>query len=536
MINLLADTTSNMQTNFGSVDWAIVIVYLMASVAVGLIANRYISQLSDFLVAGRTLRIYLGIATMTGTEIGLITLMYAAEDGFNKGLAAFHIGIVWGLGTVILGLTGFVVYRLRQSGVMTIPEYYGMRYNVPVRWLGGVILAVAGILNMGLFLRAGADFITAVTGLNSHGWLAVIMTSLMALVLLYTILGGMVSIIITDLVQFIVLGIGMFLVTYLMIKNIGWEDIFRISAESKGVEGLNPFESQSGYGVVYVLSMLLVVVSCGMTWQSVTMRTFATRSPRVAQKLYIWSALTFCARFIIPAFWGVCAFVFLQLPENAELAARFVSTPDAPEGMYKPIQAMPVMIGHVVPSVLLGIVVAAMVAAFMSTHDSYLLSWASVLTQDVVGPLVPGMGDKARIRLTRVFILLIGLFLLYWGLWYPAPASLWDYMATTGAIYFSGASAVVVCGLYWKRASNAGALAALLMGLLAMAPIFKKWVPADLVGDGSFLYKVVHDDSVSRVTAFAASWLAMVIFSLLIPNRKANGPAIDQPVVQEVSS
>jgi len=513
---LLAETSVSLQTNFGGVDWAIVVVYLLVSVVVGVYANKYISQLSDFLVAGRTIRIYLGIATMTGTEIGLITLMYAAGDGFNKGFASFHIGIVWGVGTIFLGLTGFVVYRLRQLGVMTIPEYYGMRYNVPVRWLGGLILALAGILNMGLFLRAGADFITGVTGLNSHGWLTAIMTALMALVLLYTILGGMVSIIITDLVQFIVLSTGMIMVTYFAVDYIGWTSVFQMSAQAKGIEGLNPFVENSGYGVMYIISMLLLVVSCGMSWQSVTMRTFATRNPKVAKNLYVWSAITFCARFVIPAFWGICAFIFLQLPENADLYKLFAKTPDAPAGMYKPIQAMPVMIGHVVPSVLLGLVVAAMVAAFMSTHDSYLLSWAGVLTQDVVAPLKPDMSDKSRIRLTRLFIFLIGIFLLYWGLWYPAPASLWDYMATTGTIYFSGASALLVCGLYWRRASNAGAMASLLAGLIALAPIFKKWLPVDVDNP---IYKFANEEHVCRVFAFIASWLAMIVFSLLLPNR-----------------
>ena len=154
----LAEASAGIQTNFGRLDWAIVVVYVLGSVAIGVYANRYIGRLSDFLVAGRAVRVYLGIATMTGTEIGLITLMYAAGDGFTRGLASFHVGVIYGAATAFVGLTGFIIYRLRQAGVMTIPEYYGRRYDMSVRWLGGLILAAAGIMNMGLFLRAGADF------------------------------------------------------------------------------------------------------------------------------------------------------------------------------------------------------------------------------------------------------------------------------------------------------------------------------------------------------------------------------------------
>jgi SSS family solute:Na+ symporter len=502
-----------------------VVAYLLLSVAFGIYANRYIGRLSDFLVAGRAVRTYLGIATITGTEIGLITLMYAAGDGYNKGLAAMHIGVAWGAGASLIGLTGFIIYRLRMTGVMTIPEYYGQRYNMPVRWVGGVILAFAGILNMGLFLRAGADFITAVTGLHSEGWLKLIMTILMALVLLYTILGGMVSIIITDLVQYIVLSFGMVVVTLFAVHHIGWSTIFEVTAEAKGEVGLNPFAADSGYGWMYVISMILMAFSATSLWQSATLRALSAREGRTAKKIYTWAGVTFFARIAIPAFWGACAFVFLSLPENADLAARFAETPDATGNMLKPIQAMPVMLGQIMPPILLGLIVAAMIAAFMSTHDSYLLSWASVLTQDVVAPLLKKeLSDSRRILLTRLFIVAQGIYLLIWGLWFPAPASLWDYMATTGTVYLSGASAVVVCGLYWRRASNAGALAALLIGLVAVLPIFKHWLPpqwmvTSMPGLADIVKQIVNQEYITRVFAFAASWLAMIIFSLIFPRR-----------------
>jgi solute:Na+ symporter, SSS family len=113
-----------------------------------------------------------------------------------------------------------------------------------------------------------------------------------------------------------------------------------------------------------------------------------------------------------------------------------------------------------------------MIAAFMSTHDSYLLCWSSVLTQDVIAPIREAQGrplsSKARVTLTRVLIVAIGMYILYWGLIYRGDDDIWDYMAVTGAIYFTGAFALLVGGLYWRRASSTGAFLALLTGMSAI--------------------------------------------------------------------
>ena len=104
------------ETNFGSLDWGIVAIYLAGSVVIGLIANRYVRNMADFVVAGRSLRSSLGIATMIGSELGLITVMYNAQLGFDGGFAAFHIGLLAGIVTLIVGLTGFIVAAAARHG------------------------------------------------------------------------------------------------------------------------------------------------------------------------------------------------------------------------------------------------------------------------------------------------------------------------------------------------------------------------------------------------------------------------------------
>jgi SSS family solute:Na+ symporter len=135
---------------------------------------------------------------------------------------------------------------------------------------------------------------------------------------------------------------------------------------------------------------------------------------------------------------------------------------------------MPLLLGKIMPAGLLGLLVAGLLAAFMSTHDSYLLAWSAVISQDIIGPLTPRgkLADRQSILVTRVSIVAIGVFLLIWGVWYELPESVWTYMAVTGTVYLSGAATALIGGMYWPAASSTGALMCLLGGLTALPVLF----------------------------------------------------------------
>lgn len=255
------------QSNFSTIDWAIVAAYLLGSVAIGFYANRYVSNMADYVVAGRALRTCLAIATMVGSELGLITVMYSAQKGFTGGFAAFHIGLVAGVITLVVGLTGFIVVPLRRAGVMTIPEYYEQRFGRGVRVFGGTMLALAGILNMGMFLRAGSIFVVGLTGMESEFAIKIVMSVLLGLVLVYTILGGMISVVITDYIQFIVLSFGLLAACAFAVRELGWSSIVAGVQAVQGVGGFDPFKAE-GFGTDYVIWMMFLgLISC-CVWQT----------------------------------------------------------------------------------------------------------------------------------------------------------------------------------------------------------------------------------------------------------------------------
>lgn len=459
----------SIESNFGWFDWAIVAVYLAGTVWIGVRANRLIRGMDDYVVAGRRLKSALAVATMIGSELGLVTVVYSAQKGFTGGFAAFHIGLIAGIVTLLVGLTGFIVVPLRSMGVMTIPEFYERRFSRGVRITGGLILSISGILNMGLFLKAGALFVTALTGLRDPVWVSVVMTVLLVLVLIYTVLGGMVSVVLTDYVQFVVLSFGLLAAAGLSVFHLGWGRIVASVTKVHGASGFDPLIEGSGFGPTYVVWMIFTagLVSCAV-WQTSVMRACAAESVEVVRRLYRWSSIGFLVRFVVPQFLGICALTYL-LDHEAGRSIFFDEGLRPTADPTTSLQAMPMFLSQLLPVGLIGLIGAGLLAAFMSTHDSYLLCWSSVIVQDVISPLTGDrLTDRTRLLLSRVLIVTIGIFLLVWGLWYELGQDLWDYMAVSGAIYFTGAFALLLTGLYWKRANTLGAYLALGAGCFAV--------------------------------------------------------------------
>jgi len=383
---------------------------------------------------------------------------------------------------------------------------------------------------MGLFLKAGAIFIANVTGLQAEMHIKWIMTVMLGLVLAYTMLGGMLSVVLTDYVQFVMLSLGVFVTTLLALRKVGWSNLVHAVMEHKGPGGVNPLASES-FGLSYVLFMCFVGIAAVMTWQPNVMRACAAKDTRTAKRMFIGGSVGFLIRQLIPALWGICAFAYVM--SRPGLAAWFA------EGSGKTsMDAMPFFIGQLLPTGLLGLMTAAMLAAFMSTHDSYLLSWSSVIVQDIVAPMFPrGLSQRARIWCTRTGILAIGIFLLLFGLWYPmAGQALWNYMAITGSIYFAGATVVIIAGAYWRRASSAGAVAAMIAGIgsvLALAPVKSAVLPAvcRALGLGratsAALDARLTEANITLSCAALALFL-MVVFSLVLPDRGRTGRSLEE--------
>ena len=110
--------------------------------------------------------VYLGIASLAATEFGIVTCMYTAEAAYKYGFAGATPGLCHALAMLLVGMTGFCIKPLRDSGALTIPELFERRFGPGVRWAAGFVIVLGGLLNMGVFLRIGGEFLLLVAGLG----------------------------------------------------------------------------------------------------------------------------------------------------------------------------------------------------------------------------------------------------------------------------------------------------------------------------------------------------------------------------------
>jgi SSS family solute:Na+ symporter len=299
-------------------------------------------------------------------------------------------------------------------------------------------------------------------------YLNIVMTAILLLELLYTVLGGMVSVVITDFIQFAALSLGTVVVTGVCIYNAGWQKMHDAVWSGMGPSGFNPIVSPY-FGWAYIGFQVLLWMGVNTCWQTTAMRTFSTRDAEVSRRVFTWTGMIFLGRGMLPMLWGIAALAMLGPGHNA-------------------MEAMPQLLSRILPAGLRGIVVAGMLAATMSVNSSYLLGWSSVIAQDIVGPLRrEPLGARSQVRLNRATNLAVSLFVMFWGLWYKLPGPAYFYLSMTATIFLGGAFAGIVGGLYWKRANVAGGYAAMLGGAAGSLAFFFLGWPASWAGFGAFV-------------------------------------------------
>jgi SSS family solute:Na+ symporter len=482
-------------------DGSIVGVYLLVTMVAGLMVRKYVGKVEDFLVAGREMNLYLGIASLAATEFGIVTCMYTAQNGYQYGFAGAVPGLTNFLAMLVVGWTGFCIKPLRDSGVITIPEMFEKQFGPHIRWAAGVVIVLGGLLNMGVFLRVGGQFLvlccgidkvnTGIEFMDAHK-LEVMMTVLLAGVALYTILGGMLSVL-----QFVVMSVGLIAVTVLVLMNVGWDKLVDTVQVHYGAAGFNPFLNPK-MGWEYVLFNILLNTAVVLTWQTCIARVLAAKDTDTGRKVYTGTSFFFICRFLIPGIWGIAALAMLPVGTDS-------------------LEAMPRFISTFVPVGLMGLLIAAMLAADMSTDSSYMLTWASVIYNDILAPFRKGKqwSERKGLFMNRSIVALIGIFLLFYGLWYPLKGDLWTYLGVTGTIYLASMSVLLISCCYWKRANNWGAAAAIIFG--AGIPI-GYLVLEQLSVTKAMAAKI--GPYYSGIATYLIVALAMVVGSLLKPQPK----------------
>jgi SSS family solute:Na+ symporter len=437
--------------SFSLLDWLLVGGFLAFYAYLGFRARKHSSSVDEFLVMGRRLGPVWGVATLAATETGLITLIYFAEEAYLSGFVAFSVAGLAALTMWFVGKTGFIVKRLRALEVRTVPEYMEARFNPQVRSIAGLATFTVGVLNMGIFLQAESSFMAIIMGIPESRIL-IVMAVMLVVVVAYTMLGGMYSVVLTDVVQFVMIVFGVSITTWLLVSAAGgWGRMVDAVSFYYGDAGFHLWKAPR-FGALFLSWTTLYYLSGWSTWQPVVARILSMKDIKTALSLYRISSVFMFMRAAFPMIWGIAALAFLGKTGQSSMA-------------------LPTMLVGILPAGLIGLVTVGFLSASMSTYSSYLLAFSSILIQDVVGPRMKWQLDgKQRVRMMQGGVLLIGLFIYLWGSFYHFPGSLFRYITVTGSLSFAATLTVLVGGIYWKRANVCGAYCTFVCS--AIPPVF----------------------------------------------------------------
>ena len=402
----------------------------------------------------------------------------------------------------VFGVFGFVIMRFRQQQVMTLAEYFEKRFNKSVRLLAGLVQAVSGILNLAIFPIAGSTFLVYFMGLPEvvllFGWelnpIILLMTVMIGLAIFFTFIGGMVSVVLTDFIQSVVIAVALIGGTTFVLWQTGFEEVHHTMQTELGPRGYNPFAESprkaaasenaevsenenpesfanaelaanaelyanaesaenaespdkaeppatGSYGF-WFFAWLVIGLFGGIGFAPQLQRIASTDSPETARQMYLLGMIFSKGREVVLLFWGIAALGALGAVAQEGFSQQEWSN-----------VAPALFLGKAFPIAIKGFFLAGLIAAFISTVDSYLLTYASIISNDLVCPLLgKPLSPRQHIALLRGSVIVIALFLWLFGVVYTPKEEVMYYLMLTGTMFW-GTGLALVGGLYWKRAT-----------------------------------------------------------------------------------
>jgi SSS family solute:Na+ symporter len=266
-----------------------------------------------------------------------------------------------------------------------------------------------------------------------------------------------------------------------------------------GASGFNPLVNAS-LGPWYLLYNAVLLTAGAITWQPSIARVVAAKDSHTGARIYSVTSLFFLCRFLFPGIWG--------------MAALAVLGPSLLHG--ESVKAMPEFLSGFVPTGLLGILIASMLAAEMSTVSGYMLTYGSIIYNDLIAPFRRVRLSNSRgLQINRLILCGIGAFLMIYGLWYPLKGPLWNYISITATIHLSSTSVLLVACCYWKRATARGAALAIIFG--AAGPVL--FLVLQQIGVNGFWQELLRPEF-AGLAAFLMATFGMIAGSLWTVGRE----------------
>lgn len=477
------------------VDLSIFIFYVVGLLGFGYFFFRKNKSGDDYYVGGRN---------MNSTHIGLSVVATDVGGGFSIGLGG--LGFVMGLSgswMLFTGLIGawmaavFLIPKIKNNKAFdkayTFPQVFEHYYSPNVAFVAAIISAVGYAGFTSSQMLAGAKLASGTfTGLD----LEVALYLMGAVAVLYTVLGGMKAVIYTDTIQWTILMLGLvFVGVPFAYAAIGGAEAIRASVEPEMLTLTNITWQDIVYWTVTIIPIWFV----GMTLYQ---RIYACRDEKTAKKAWFIAGLF---EWPIMAFLGVLLGLFAKVAAGQGmfeyLGAADISSTDPETGL-------PMLLRTVLPTGLLGVMMAAYFSAILSTADSCLMASSGNVVTDIIGRFKKFDPDSAAfVRSSQIATLLIGIFALLLA---GVMTNVLDLMLDSYAFMVSGLFVPVIGALFWKRSTSAGAMTGMILG--GFSTISLRYAGIELP------YEL--DPNVFGISVSAISFIAV---SLLTDNNLSGG-------------
>lgn len=467
---------------FSWIDWTIVAGFLLTLCLVALYANRYAVSVADFLSANRCAGRYLISVAGGLAATAAITIIADWQKFFKSGFGGAYWVAVVQIVLILIPLTGWIVYRFRQTRALTMAQFLEIRYSRRFRIFAGIMAWLSGVLNYGVFPSVTARFFIYFCDIPQHyvsvGFLeinvtlGIVMFIILSLGLFFTVSGGQITVMITDFVQGQFTNIVMAVITIYLLTKFNWNQIFNAlsSGASENESLINPFRQSSveGFDPSFFFMWAFMRFYTHKIWQGSQGYNSAASSPHEAKMAGILGAfrgqVTKFSMMLIP----ICAFTLLNTdiyPDAAEAARQAI---DAMPGKWdRELGTVIVSIKQLLPPGLLGLLASMMLAAAISTDDTALHSWGSIFIQDIVLPFrKKHLPPKTHLRMLRWSCIGVAVFAWIFSMVFPLRDFIFMYFQITGAVFLGGAGIAAIGGLYWKKGTTAGAWAAMIVGVV----------------------------------------------------------------------
>ena len=445
----------------------LVIVYLLVTIAIGLMAAKRVQNSADFAIAGRHLPMAMIVTTTFATWFGSETVLGIPAKFVNGGL---H-GVVedpFGAGFCLIFVGLFFAGKLYRMTLLTISDYYRERYGRTVEVICSLIIMVSYLG----WVSAQVTALGLVFNVLSNNAISIELGMVIGVVsiLAYTLFGGMWSVAITDFIQMIILVVGLSILAVFAADQAGGADKVVSLAISKDMFKFLP--EPNFKDVVFFFAASITIMFGSIPQQDVFQRVMSANSLEAATRG--------------PVIGGICYILFAFVPMFLVVSAMIIMPETAATLMAEdPQKVLPTLVMAHMPFIMQVLFFGALLSAIKSCASATLLAPSVTFTENIWRQFHPHQSDKQELRAMRITVLAFSVVVLCYAILMQGT-SIYEMVSGAYQVPLVGAFVPLTFGLYWKRATTQGAIFAIVLGLLTwllfLATPAGQEFPAQLAG------------------------------------------------------